>query len=127
MTKNKEIHQPDDNHLPKPVDVVIAWVDGDDPDHQAKMMPYLDSGERGYFGSKRTRFRSVNEIRHCMLSIYTFAPFVRNVYVLTDNQDPMLYDDIKKHFPERLSTFVSLTTKRSSGDMKNICRCLTAG
>jgi len=105
MTENKEPLKAEDSHPSKPVDVVIAWVDGDDPAHQKKMIPYLDSGERDYFGSKRTRFRSVNEIRYCLLSIYTFAPFVRNVYVLTDNQDPMLYDDIKKYFPERLSAF----------------------
>ncbi len=88
-----------------PIDAVIAWVDGNDPEHQKKMTPYLDSSHHDVPGMHPTRFSSVNEIRYCMLSIYTFAPFVRNVYVVTDNQDPQLYDDIRTYFPDRLQSF----------------------
>ncbi len=88
-----------------PIDAVIAWVDGNDPEHQKKMAPYLDSSQLDVPGMHPTRFMSVNEIRYCLLSIYTFAPFVRNVYVVTDNQDPELYDDIKTCFPDRLQSF----------------------
>lgn len=88
-----------------PIDAVIAWVDGDDPEHRKKMAPYLGSSFIDVPGMDPTRFTSVNEIRYCLLSIYTFAPFVRNVYVVTDNQDPDLYDDIKTYFPDRLASF----------------------
>ncbi len=86
-----------------PVDVVITWVDGNDPKHQEKMAPFLDNRVRGDIpGAHPTRFRSVNEIRYCVLSVFTFAPFVRNVYVVTDEQDPNLRDDVKQCFPERI-------------------------
>jgi len=88
-----------------PIDVVISWVDGNDPDHQEKMHPFLDNRVREDIpGAHPTRFRSVNEIRYCVLSIFTFAPFVRKVFVVTDAQDPNLQDDIKQYFPERLQT-----------------------
>lgn len=88
-----------------PVDVVISWVDGNDPNHQGKMAPFLDKRVREDIpGAHPTRFRSVNEIRYCVLSIFTFAPYVRNVYIVTDEQDPGLHEDISNYFPERLKS-----------------------
>lgn len=88
-----------------PIDIVIAWVDGNDPKLAEKRSKYLKGGEAKLPGAHPTRFASVNEIRYCLLSIFKFAPFVRNVYVITDGQDPNLYDDIKKYYPERLSSY----------------------
>lgn len=89
----------------KPIDVVISWVDGNDPKHQEKMDPYLDNRVREDIpGAHPTRFRSVNEIRYCVLSIFTFAPFVRNVFIVTDEQDPELHNDVGLHFPDRLKS-----------------------
>ncbi len=85
-----------------PVDVVITWVDGDDPEYRERMLPYLESASvKGNPGAHTTRFASVNEIKYCLLSILKFAPFVRNIFIVTDRQDPLLNDDIRKHFPGR--------------------------
>ncbi len=73
-----------------PIDAVITWVDGDDPAHRARRAAYggtvanLDAEDIG----AETRFRSVGEIRWCVASIRRFAPFIRNIFVLTDRQDP---------------------------------------
>ncbi len=52
-------------------------------------------------GALPTRFASSNEIRYCVLSILTFAPFIRNIFIVTDEQDPDLYEDIRARFPEK--------------------------
>ncbi|MEN8156780.1 MAG: Stealth CR1 domain-containing protein [Bacteroidota bacterium] len=89
-----------------PIDVVISWVDGSDPVLNRKRSRYLEKGSRSdrISGAHTTRFASVNEIRYCVLSIMRFAPFVRNIFIVTDGQDPDLYDDIRNHFPERLES-----------------------
>lgn len=101
MTENKA----DRNSYP--IDAVIAWVDGSDPVLKEKRLSYAGGGNPGNAasGAHSTRFASVNEIRYCVLSIMKFAPFVRNIFIVTDRQDPDLYGDIKKLFPERLSSF----------------------
>lgn len=89
-----------------PIDVVIAWVDGKDPHLSEKRNGYLNKGADNKIipGAQPTRFASINEIRYCVLSIFRFAPFVRNVFIVTDGQDPNLYEDIKTFFPERLKS-----------------------
>lgn len=88
-----------------PIDAVIAWVDGDDPLLAAKRNSYLKGDSANISsGAHATRFASSNEIRYCLLSIFRFAPFVRNIFIVTDGQDPDLYGDIKKWFPERLKS-----------------------
>ncbi|TVR72314.1 MAG: capsular biosynthesis protein [Marinilabiliales bacterium] len=85
-----------------PVDVVITWVDGNDHRLIEKMEPFLQGQDhRNDPGTNLTRFASVNEIRYCVLSILTFAPFVRNIFIVTDGQDPNLDEDIRTWFPER--------------------------
>lgn len=85
------------------IDVVIAWVDGNDPSLAEKRDKYLpaSSGSSAIPGAQSTRFSSVNEIKYCVLSILRFAPFVRNIFIVTDGQDPGLLPDIKRFFPGR--------------------------
>jgi len=88
-----------------PIDAVITWVDGSDPRLTEKRNRYLkDIRGSSHPGAHPTRFASVNEIRYCVLSILKFAPFVRNLFIVTDGQDPNLYEEIKTLSPERLSS-----------------------
>lgn len=85
----------------EPIDVVISWVDGNDPLHKQKMNPYLEKlGRISDDLSGPTRFRSVGEIYFCVASIYRFAPFVRKIFIITDNQNPDLDEFIQQNFPE---------------------------
>ncbi len=89
----------------QPIDVVIAWVDGSDPKLTEKRNQFISKSTKSTpHGAKATRFASNNEIRYCVLSIMKFAPFVRNIYIVTDNQDPNLYTEVEKYFPHRLSS-----------------------
>ena len=87
-----------------PIDVVIAWVDGSDPELSKKRMNYLDSNEKDLIpGANPTRFHSLNEISYCVLSILKFAPFVRKIFIVTDKQNPNIDNVVKQYFPERVS------------------------
>lgn len=89
----------------QPIDVVIAWVDGNDPKHMAKRQKWLkQTGDTPIAGAHSTRFASVNEIKYCLLSILKFAPFVQNIFIVTDDQDPQLMDDVQQFFPERANS-----------------------
>ena len=72
----------------KPIDAVILWVDGNDEKHRAKMLPYLENKEIVKSEKFRTKYDQVNEIKFTIDSILKFAPYIRNVFIVTDNQVP---------------------------------------
>jgi len=86
-----------------PIDAVILWVDGNDPVLTEKRNLYLKTEKKtsSHPGALPSRFASSNEISYCVFSILTFAPFVRNIFIVTDGQDPDLYNDVMTYFPER--------------------------
>jgi len=75
-------------NLEHPIDVVILWVDGNDPLHQEKMKPFLSKDHEFKDKDFRTRFDQVEEIEYSIKSIIKFAPFVRKIFLVTDNQTP---------------------------------------
>lgn len=85
-----------------PIDIVLPWVDGDDPEYRKKLKQYVtdkredlrpDVGGNG-------RFSNLGEIRHCIISVNRFAPFIRNIFIVTDGQDPELEEYMKDMFPQ---------------------------
>jgi hypothetical protein len=80
-----------------PIDVVYAWVDGDDPVWQEKkeQVKAQLEGRAADFHPRSVapgRFRSRDEIRYSLRSLQMFAPWVRNVYIVTDDQVPAWLD-----------------------------------
>ena len=76
-----------------PIDAVILWVDGNDEMHKAKMLPYLEDKSRVNSEKFRTRYDQVNEIKYTIESILKFAPYIRNIFVVTDEQVPDFLKD----------------------------------
>jgi glycosyltransferase involved in cell wall biosynthesis len=78
-----------------PVDVVYTWVDGDDPEWDAARQARI-AGIEGTAqtreASGRARFLSRDELRYSLRSVHLFAPWVRNVYVVTSGQVPAWLD-----------------------------------
>lgn len=72
-----------------PIDAVITWVDGADPKHKAKLDEYLASigGARPRAASP-ARFNSVGEVEYCVVSLLRFAPWLRTIYIISDQQQP---------------------------------------
>ena len=88
-----------------PIDVVIPWVNGNDSKHKKKINSYLNDNDIARIpGAYSTRFVSVNEIKYCILSILKFAPFVRNIFIVTDSQNPNVEKYINNSFPDRLNS-----------------------
>lgn len=87
MTNNKV-----DQHA---IDAVILWVDGNDENHRAKMLPYLEDKTKINSEKFRTRFDQVNEIKFTINSILKYAPYIRKIHIITDNQTPDFLKDSK--------------------------------
>ncbi|MBV7268520.1 stealth family protein [Winogradskyella luteola] len=108
-----------DKVITHPIDAVILWVDGNDEEHRAKMLPYIEDKAKINNERFRTRYDQVNEIKYTIDSILKFASFVRNIFIITDNQEPSFlkgnekynkvkivdHIDIFKGYEENLPTF----------------------
>ncbi|MBM2576140.1 Stealth CR1 domain-containing protein [Jannaschia sp. Os4] len=70
-----------------PIDAVIAWVDGDDPAHAAKRAAVEDRASHSE-ADRPTRWAASHEIYWCIASILMHAPYVRTIWVVTDEQTP---------------------------------------
>jgi len=70
------------------VDAVITWVDGNDPKHKAKIQHYLKDKSSLNSKTLNMRFNQINEIEFSVKSILKYAKFVRNIFIVTDNQTP---------------------------------------
>lgn len=73
-------------------DAVIMWVDGNDPEHLARRNTYArletEVPNRLPTGGDKTRFVENGELFYCIRSIRKFAPWIRNIFLVTDNQRP---------------------------------------
>lgn len=78
--------------LAPPIDAVITWVDGSDPDHAAKRQARLGKAENLFHpnGTNPHRWDSRDELTYCLTSIANHAPWIRHVWLVTDNQRPDL-------------------------------------
>lgn len=69
------------------IDIVVAWVDGSDPAHSAKRKRW-EPAEANRNSTQPRRFSDNDEIRYCLRSIKNHAPWVRTIWLVTDNQFP---------------------------------------
>lgn len=69
------------------LDIVIAWVDGNDVELKRKRHKYL-TGEDASDAVSDTRFASNDEIYYNIASILKYVPFCRRIHIVTDNQKP---------------------------------------
>lgn len=75
------------------IDAVVTWVDGSDENHQLKRKQALAKESvrqqnELLTGSDKTRFLDNGEIEYCLKSIRRFAPWVRKIFLVTDEQVP---------------------------------------
>ncbi|MDG1685294.1 MAG: Stealth CR1 domain-containing protein [Flavobacteriaceae bacterium] len=84
------------SELDSPVDAVITWVDGEDKKHKEKIYHYAPKTKQKQkdFSS---RYAQTNEILYCVHSILKHAGFVRNIFIVTDNQIPKFLIDEKSN------------------------------
>ncbi len=75
------------------IDAVITWVDGNNESHREKRLLALETENNEktnelITGRDNTRFMDNGELKFCISSIRKFAPWIRKIHLLTDNQIP---------------------------------------
>ncbi|MFF5928994.1 stealth conserved region 3 domain-containing protein [Streptomyces hydrogenans] len=77
-----------------PVDAVYTWVDGSDVawlERKNQILSQLGL-ETVDAAASAARFRSRDELRYSLRSIDMYAPWIRNIYIVTDRQAPAWLD-----------------------------------
>lgn len=78
-----------------PIDVVYTWVDGADPawlERKAEVTGENFSTSLHAEATDPARFRSRDELMYSLRSLDDFAPWVRHIYLVTDQQVPEWLD-----------------------------------
>lgn len=73
------------------VDLVYLWCDGNDPEFQKKKQEALKKSEKHNLdkeGTSNFRFVETEELKYSLRSVEKFAPWVRNIYIVTYEQVP---------------------------------------
>ncbi|WP_142783277.1 Stealth CR1 domain-containing protein [Changchengzhania lutea] len=77
------------------IDAVITWVDGSDINWQEKINRYSDVKINFNDTKHKKRYNSIGEIDIAIKGILKYAPFIKNIYLVTDNQKPEAFDDLQ--------------------------------
>lgn len=72
------------------IDAVITWVDGDDPVHMAKRQHYQPQAPRNANAVNPHRWACNDELSYCLRSIANHAPWIAQIWIITDAQTPNL-------------------------------------
>lgn len=71
-----------------PIDFVIPWVDGSDPEWIAEFNKYAPKEKRLDIDSSEKRYRDYGLLRYWFRGVEKFAPWVRTVHFITCGQKP---------------------------------------
>lgn len=76
------------------VDYVISWVNGQDTQHIAARKNNADNQKATHKEAlSKERFLDNGEIYYHLASVIKYAPFVRRIIIVSDNQKPQFLDD----------------------------------
>lgn len=83
----------------QPIDIVIPWVDGSDPEWQREFKKY-SSQAMGRDDNSEIRYRDWDNLQYLFRGIEKFTPWVRKVHFITTGQKPkwLNLDAPKLHF-----------------------------
>ena len=73
------------------IDLVYLWVDGNNPEWQAKRAAFLDGKTDNSLTNSRSYLNN-DELKYSLRSVERYAPWIRNIFILTDNQKPKWLD-----------------------------------
>ena len=71
-----------------PIDMVFSWVDGTDKEWQRARARRMASYVVGEGDDAEARYRQIDELRYALRSVFTYLPWVRNIYIATDSKAP---------------------------------------
>ncbi len=72
------------------IDLVYLWVDGNDPQWLKKKEQYLDNSIK--HTALAGRYENNDELKYSLRSVEKYLPWVRKIFIVTDNQVPEFLD-----------------------------------
>ncbi len=78
------------------IDIVFSWVDGNSPEFQRARAERMKNAVVGEGDDSEARFRQVDELKYALRSVYTFAPWIRHIFIATDSDRPAWLDEHPK-------------------------------
>lgn len=82
------------------IDVVFTWVDNTDRNWQRKYHKHRssidDTTKLGLYATDNARFSNHNELFYSIKAVKRYLPWIRNIYVVTDNQTPDWIESVKE-------------------------------
>lgn len=76
----------------KEIDFVYLWVDGNDPEWQAKRNAFIGKTQKKSAVNCEGRYADNDELKFSLRSIEMYAPWIRKIFIVTDNQTPKWLD-----------------------------------
>lgn len=85
-------------HFKNDVDLVYLWCDGSDQKWQKKRLAVLKKTNPNWTlnGQNKCRFIDNDELKYSLASVQMYAPWIRNIYIVTDGQKPKWLDTSNK-------------------------------
>jgi UDP-N-acetylglucosamine-lysosomal-enzyme len=74
------------------IDVVYTWVNGSDTKHEETLKIYLNKNFEKIDIFSKSRFFDNDELKFSLRSLEKHAPWIRNVYIVTNGQVPHWLD-----------------------------------
>ena len=74
------------------VDMVYLWVNGNDPQWQAKRNAVIGNVEAASPVNCKGRYADNDELKYSLRSLEAYAPWIRRIFIVTDNQTPEWLD-----------------------------------
>jgi hypothetical protein len=76
------------------IDIVYTWVNGSDEDWKQKKLQYARRCDMqvSMEAQSEARYMDNDELRYSLRSVLTYAPWVKNIYIVTDSQIPEWFD-----------------------------------
>lgn len=74
------------------IDIVYLWVDGSDPAWRARHNAAVGKTEDDSAVNCDGRFADNDELRYSLRSVELYAPWIRNIFIVTDRQVPRWLD-----------------------------------
>jgi len=70
------------------IDLVYLWVDGSDPKWQKKKQAFTTTRNDNSETNAAGRYVNSNELKYSLRSVEKHAPWIRNIFIVTDDQKP---------------------------------------
>lgn len=80
------LRHPHQQKVSFPIDLVFTWVNADDPNWKKLYRSYAPTVHTD--GTSRARFHNRDELKYALRSWATYAPFIRNIYIVSNCAPP---------------------------------------